>query len=73
MMDACNAGAILADFSQFVVPEIWQEAREKNQGTDYVNSHPLMVILADKLMQLVHCKDVMDAYQVCREKANDNP
>jgi len=50
-MDACNSSGLIKDMA-VDIDEIWAEARELGKGTDYVNSHPLTVIFADKLLQL---------------------
>lgn len=51
-MDACNSSGVIHDLSKRWVEEIWNEARELGKGTDYVNSHPIIVIVLDKLLQL---------------------
>ena len=50
-MDACNSSGLIHAFPK-VVDEIWEEARERSQGTAYVNSHPLVIIFARKLLDL---------------------
>ena len=67
-MDACNAGAIAHSASEDWIPAIWAEAKELGRGTDYVNEHPIMILLADKLLQLARPRDIMDAYKVVRER-----
>mgnify|MGYP001598560898 FL=1 len=68
-MDACNSSGLIHDFPK-VVDEIWAEARELNEGTEYVNSHPLIVIFADKLLQLAKVNagsiDITEAYHQVR-------
>jgi len=50
-MDACNSSGVIHSLDKWVAA-IWLEARELGKGTAYVNSHPILVIVADKLLQL---------------------
>lgn len=50
-MDACNSSGLIKSMA-VDIDEVWKEAHELGKGTDYVNSHPLMIIFADKLLQL---------------------
>jgi len=50
-MDACNSSGVIHSLDKWV-DAIWLEARELGKGTAYVNSHPILVIVADKLLQL---------------------
>lgn len=51
IQDACNAGAIIYDMPK-VVDVLWREARLYEYGTDYVNEHPILTLILDKLLQL---------------------
>jgi len=51
VQDACNLSGVVHSFSQ-VITEVWKEAREKGQGTAYVNSHPVVLLFIDKLASL---------------------
>lgn len=78
-MDACNASGVIHSLDKWV-GEIWLEANELGKGTDYVNAHPIIVIVADKLLQLAHNaqyridheSDIVlgNAYQYVCEQAN---
>ena len=48
---ACNASGLIASLAK-LTPEIWDEARSKNQGTDYVNTHPIIVLYLTQLINL---------------------
>jgi len=50
-MDACNSSGVIHSLDRWLV-EIWTEANELGKGTDYVNSHPIVIMVADKLLQL---------------------
>jgi len=51
VQDACNASGVIHAMSR-AVTKIWEQAREKGQGTDWVNRHPVMVLFASKLADL---------------------
>lgn len=63
-MDACNVN-ILRDAGKWL-DVIHSEARENRLGTDYVNEHPIITILIDKLTQLNGKRDVFNAYHAVR-------
>ncbi len=50
-MDACNLSGVVHSWAAWV-SLLWQEAQRLGRGTDWVNQHPVNVILADKLRQL---------------------
>jgi hypothetical protein len=50
-MDACNSSGVIHSLDKWI-DAIWAEAKELGKGTDYVNSHPIIVIVVDKLLQL---------------------
>lgn len=73
-MDACNSSGVIHSLDKWV-DEIWKEARELGRGTDYVNSHPIIVIVADKLRQLAELASdkpdtlLSDSYQRVLERS----
>jgi hypothetical protein len=71
-MDACNSSEILKTLSNTWMDEIWKEARELKQGTDYVNSHPILLCCLDKLAQLArHGRYVMQDNRADRTDSLD--
>jgi len=68
-IDACNASGIIRSLDNKWLTEIWEEARELGKGTDYVNSHPILVIVADKLLQLARVVTPDDAPSLVISKA----
>ncbi len=52
-MDACNLSGVVHSWSEWVT-ELWNEAHRLGHGTDWVNRHPVNVIVADKLRQLTY-------------------
>ena len=73
-MNACNSSGLVKDFASGALDEIWAEARELGKGTDHVNSHPLMILFADKILQLAGSPDhneVMTAYCEVKEASEE--
>ena len=61
VQDACNLSGVVHSFGQ-VVSELWEHAREKGMGTEWVNQHPVCVLFADKMASLTRCNErAMDA------------
>ena len=78
-MDACNSSGVIHALDRWV-SEVWEEARELGKGTEYVNSHPIVICVLDKLAQLarispVVCDDsqkrISDAYAFVCDKTNE--
>ena len=67
-MDACNSSGVIHSLDKWV-DAIWLEARELGKGTAYVNSHPILVIVADKLLQLARVVTPDDAPSLVISKA----
>lgn len=73
VQDACNLSGVVRSFSQ-VLSSIWDEARELNKGTDYVNTHPISVMYASKIASLSGCEAMENfslAYDVCESKSKE--
>jgi len=69
MMDACNLSGIIYDLPA-IYEEIWEEARELEEGTAYVNEHPISIAITDKFVQLTkHYEDAFQVYALIRERA----
>lgn len=51
-LDGCNLSGIIHSWSRMLTEVLWPEARRLGLGTDWVNRHPLNVLLADKVTQL---------------------
>jgi len=54
MMDASNSSGVIHSFSNKVVPYVWEEVKNKDWEGEF-NNHPLVIIIADKLLQLARC------------------
>jgi len=69
--DACNLSGIAISFAE-VVKRIWVEARAIEEGTDWVNTHPICVLYASKIGSLAHSEDYdaySKAYDLCKTEA----
>jgi hypothetical protein len=53
MLNACNAGALVPDLAE-MIPRIWDEARFYEKGTDFVATHPVMVLWVGKIASLAY-------------------
>lgn len=80
-MQACNLSGLAHDLSE-AVSQIWEEAQERGEGTDYVNTHPVVRLYVDQMCLLAFPKDsqlrrideVMDAIVKCQAEAKvSNP
>ena len=66
-LDACNLSGIIHDWSTIMV-DIWEEALSKGEGTDYVNRHPICILLSEKVRELAG-GDFSEAYRIAKERA----
>jgi hypothetical protein len=67
--DACNLSGLVHSLSQ-LVDKLW--ADPECTGTDWVNTHPLVVMYVSKLVSLSGAERGLvfsHAYEVCRQKA----
>jgi len=53
MLNAVNAGALVPDLAE-MIPRIWDEARFYEKGTDFVATHPVMVLWVGKIASLAY-------------------
>ena len=53
VQNACNLSGVVKSFAR-VMDKIWDEARELNKGTDWVNRHPIVRLYIEQLMFLNH-------------------
>jgi hypothetical protein len=54
VQDAVNLAGVLRSFNEIVTDVIWPEANRLGQGTDYVNTHPIVTLFLHKLASLNH-------------------
>ncbi len=55
VQDACNLSGVAHSFAE-AVGALWEEARQRGQGTDFVNTHPISVLFASKLGDLARAE-----------------
>jgi hypothetical protein len=75
VQDACNLSGVVHSFDK-IVSRIWDEAREKGLGTDYVNRHPIVVMFVSKLASLSGGDSMENfrlAYEACQVLAWGGP
>lgn len=73
IQDACNLSGVVHSFSK-VISKVWAEARAtENESTDWVNSHPICIVYANKISSLVgdlyNNNNFANAYRICMDKA----
>jgi hypothetical protein len=50
--DACNLSGVLVSLQDIVSTVLWSEAWRLGKGTDWVNEHPIVTLMLDKLDDL---------------------
>ncbi len=56
VQNACNASGVVHAMSRMMT-DLWEIAREKGKGTDWVNQHPIVIVYLDKLASLADCQE----------------
>jgi len=51
VQNAVNLSGIVHSFSG-IMEALWEDAREHGKGTEYVNTHPVVTVFLEKLMDL---------------------
>lgn len=73
IQNGCNLSGIAHAFSRMLTDVLWPAARELNQGTDWVNQHPICVLFIDKMSSLARSQDndmiVFRAFDACKRIA----
>lgn len=74
VLNACNLSGVAHSLAQ-VAPKIWAEARKQNEGTDWVNRHPIVVLYVSQMAALCGVAEIADietfsrAYEICEKEA----
>ena len=68
---ACNLSGIVHSFSE-ILPRIWEEANSIEEGTDWINRHPICVLFAEQIKHLSTGITYFDAYQLCGGRAKED-
>ncbi len=64
---ACNLSGLAYSLAE-AMELIWMEAREQEQGTDYVNSHPIVRLYLEQMSFLCRA-DYSASYRTCLERS----
>jgi hypothetical protein len=68
VQNACNLSGVVKSLDH-IMSDLWKEAQRGDHGTDWVNTHPIVVAFVDKLASLARCQGaidpVMKAYEWC--------
>ncbi len=64
---ACNLSGLVHHLSK-AMGLIWEEATEQEQGTDYVNNHPIVRLYVEQMSFLCRA-DYSKSYQACLERS----
>lgn len=73
VQSACNLSGVVHDFSS-IMTRLWEEAREKGKGTDWVNHHPICILFAEQVMFLAHngnSTEYFQAHDICLNRTAD--
>jgi len=75
-LNACNLSGLAKSLAK-VTTLIWAEARAQNEGTDWVNKHPIVVLYVSQMAMLSGVASIADmetfsrAYEACERKAKE--
>jgi len=64
---ACNLSGLAYSLAE-AMELIWLEAREQGQGTDYVNSHPIVRLYMEQMSFLCRA-DYFASHKTCVERS----
>ena len=73
VQDACNLSGVVRSWAK-VMSKIWDEARARGAGTQFVNEHPINVMYASKVASLTGAGDSFQfstAYVACQERIKE--
>jgi hypothetical protein len=68
-LDACNLSGIVHSWSE-IMTKLWAEARKEGKGTDWVNTHPICRLYAEKVRDLsgLNYDTFSEAYHYCANR-----
>jgi len=70
VQDACNLGAIVHGFSR-IIRILQEQSHKENLGTQWINEHPAVKIICDKLVDLARVRSLDDfskAYNIIKNQ-----
>jgi hypothetical protein len=68
---ACNASGLIHSLHE-TIDRIWEEARMNGQGTEWVNTHPILRLYAEQLSFLSSKTQYFRAYEICEMRAKEH-
>ena len=71
VQDACNLSGVAYSLSRILEEVIWPEARRIGEGTDFVNTHPIVTLFLDKLLSLNRTQCLCSETQYAVSRAYD--
>jgi len=69
VQDASNLSGVVHSYSR-ALSDLWAIANESNEGTEWVNQHPVAVLFAEKVRHLTRADEDMrlhDAFQLAMD------
>lgn len=75
-LNACNLSGLAKSLAG-VTTKIWAQARAQNEGTAWVNGHPIVVLYVSQMAMLSGVASIADmetfsqAYKACERKAKE--
>ena len=66
--EACNLSGVVFSFAD-AMGKICKESRNKADGTEWKNSHPICRLYAEQICHLTRQRSWEEAYQECLSKA----
>jgi hypothetical protein len=81
VQDACNLSGVIVRFREVVIDALWPAAARKEEGTGWVNGHPIAVLFAFKIASLAGVEPInttnleryREAVQRCQTIASGCP
>ena len=64
---ACNLSGLVHSLA-YAMELIWEEARNEGQGTDYVNTHPIVRLYVEQMSFLCRA-EYSASYRTCLERS----
>ena len=78
VQNACNLSAVVHSFDAMIY-DLWEYANKHNEGTHFVNTHPIVQAYVDKIASLSRVQqsapdyldNIFHAFETCRKMAKE--
>lgn len=75
IQDACNLSGVIHAYSRMMT-KIWEEANMYKRSTEYVNTHPIAILFADKIAHLSTGQNIVSgsvntAWAICEKRSKE--